>query len=268
MNYQWLLTLISSWTLRILCASILLFLGLWLIGYLSRWFKKILDKNKVEPTLTPFFATAVNLSLKVLLLISVAGMVGIQTTSFAAILVGVSMAVAGAFNGSLGNLASGIMLLIFRPFKIGDFIDTNGAQGTVKEISIFVTVLLDAQNRTLIIPNAKITSDKIKNFSVERFFRVDIDFAINYGVDIEKVKKLVSHLLEEDPYVMKDPTPTVGVEKLGESSIEMIAMPYVEASNYWKVYRETRQKIAETLHKEGFEPPYPKHTVRLIDPKG
>lgn len=267
MNYQWLFELISSWALRTICSGVLLFLGLWLIGYLSRWTKKILDKNKIEPTLTPFIATVINLSLKVLLFISVAGLLGIQTTSFAAILVGVSVAIAGAFNGSLGNLASGVMLLIFRPFKVGDVIETNGAKGTVKEISVFVTVLLDAQNHTLIIPNAKITSDKIKNCSAEDFYRIDIGFSINYGADIEKVKKLVSDILEKDPYVMKDPSFSVGVEKLGEHYIEMIATPYAKSGDQGKVHRDTRQKIAEALTQEGFEPLYRKHMIKMIDTK-
>lgn len=256
-----LLTTMSSWLFKFVGAGMLLFLGLWLIGHLSRWSKKFFNKSPIDPTLSPFLVKAINLGLKVLLIISVVGLLGIQTTSFAAILVGASLAIGNAFNGSLGNLASGIMLLTFRPFKLGDFIETNGVMGTVKEISLFVTVLSDSQNRSLIIPNSKITSDTITNFSVAPSSRVDISFSICYGSDIEKAKQIVQQVLNEDPFVMKEPAPRVGVEKLGENRIEMIAMPYSKTEDYWTVYRYTKQKIVEALVQEGYTPSY---TQRIV----
>ncbi|XOD69361.1 MAG: mechanosensitive ion channel domain-containing protein [Flavobacteriales bacterium AspAUS03] len=151
------LTTISSWLPKLVGVNILLFLSLCLIGYLSRWSKKKLDRSKMDPTLTPFFATMINFSLNNLLFISVAELIEIQTISFILILVGVLLSIGNAFDRSLGSLISGIILLIFKPFRVVDFIETNGVMGTVKEISLFVTILSDRQNRTLIIPNAKMT---------------------------------------------------------------------------------------------------------------
>jgi len=255
---------IGRWTPKILGAIVALIIGLWIIALLTRAFKKALSRTGMDPTLIPFLTTLVNFTLKLVLFLGIAQVLGFGVTSFAAILVGVGAAIGGAFNGSLGNIASGVMLLIFRPFKVGDLIGLpDGTLGFVEEITLFVTILRTFQNKTEIIPNATITAGKITNYSTLGHLRVDIPFAIRYGSDIEKAKQIVADVLAADPKVRKEPAPRVAVNALGENNIELVALPYADTDNYWDVYWDTRQKIVEALGNAGFEPPYPQRVVYM-----
>jgi len=252
---------IGNWTPKILGAIIALLVGLWIISLLTRLFRKAISRTNIDDTLIPFLTAVVNFALKIVLFLGIAELLGMGVTSFAAILVGVGAAIGGAFNGSLGNIASGVMLLIFRPFKVGDLIQLpDGTLGFVKEISVFITVLETFQNKTEIVPNSKVTEGKITNLSTLGNLRVDIPFAIRYGSDIEKAKQIVLNVLKNDPHVMQDPAPRVAVNNLGNNSVELVALPYSTVDDYWDVYWDTRQKIVEALGNAGFDAPYP-HTV-------
>ena len=258
---------LGKWTPKIIGAIIALILGLWIVALLTRAFRKAISRTKMDPTLVPFLTAAVNFTLKLLLFLGIAQVLGFGVTSFAAILVGVGAAIGGAFNGSLGNIASGIMLLIFRPFKVGDLIQLpDGTLGFVEEISVFVTILRTFQNKTEIVPNSVVTAGKITNYSTLGLLRVDMPFAIRYGSDIEKAKKVVEDVLANDPHVLKDPAPRVAVNNLGDSAIELLALPYASTDHYWDVYWDTRQKIVEALGHAGFDPPYPQRVVTLTNP--
>ena len=253
---------IGNWTPKILGAIVALLVGLWIISLLTRLFKKAIERTKVDDTLVPFLTAVVNFALKVVLFLGIAELLGMGVTSFAAILVGVGAAIGGAFNGSLGNIASGVMLLVFRPFKVGDLIQLpDGTLGFVKEISVFVTVLETFQNKTEIVPNSKITEGKITNLSTLGNLRVDIPFAIRYGSDIDKAKEIVKNVLSNDPHVMKEPTPRVAVNNLGNNAVELVALPYATVDDYWDVYWDTRQKIVEALGAAGYEAPYPHRVI-------
>jgi small conductance mechanosensitive channel len=255
---------IGQWTPRILGAIIALIIGLWIVSIITRLFRKAISRSKMDETLIPFLTAVVNFSLKVILFIGIAQVLGFGITSFAAILIGVGAAIGGAFNGSLGNIASGIMLLIFRPFKVGDLIELpDGTLGFVKEISVFVTILETFQNKTEIVPNSKITDGKITNYTTLGNLRVDMDFAIRYGSDIKKAKKIVMKVMENDPNVMDSPAPRVGVNNLGTNSVELIALPYSTVENYWDVYWDTRQKIVEALGEADYEAPLPQRVVTM-----
>ncbi len=259
---------LGRWTPKVLGAIVALIIGLWIVALLTRMFRKAISRTKMDPTLIPFLTTLVNLTLKLVLFLGIAQVLGFGITSFAAILVGVGAAIGGAFNGSLGNIASGVMLLIFRPFKVGDLIQLpDGTLGFVEEISVFVTVLRTFQNKTEIIPNATVTAGKITNYSTLGHLRVDMPFAIRYGSDIEKAKKVVMGVLENDPKVMKDPAPRVAVNNLGDSAVELLALPYATTDDYWDVYWDTRQKIVEALGQAGFAPPYPQRVITMINDK-
>jgi len=252
---------IGNWTPKILGAIIALIVGLWIISLLTRIFKKAIERTKIDDTLIPFLTAVVNFALKIVLFLGIAELLGMGVTSFAAILVGVGAAIGGAFNGSLGNIASGVMLLVFRPFKVGDLIQLpDGTLGFVKEISVFVTVLETFQNKTEIVPNAKVTEGKITNLSTLGHLRVDIPFAIRYGSDIEKAKAIVRDVLKNDNHVLQEPAPRVAVNNLGSNAVEMVALPYANVDDYWDVYWDTRQKIVEALGSAGYDAPYP-HTV-------
>jgi len=252
---------IGNWTPKILGAIIALVIGLWIVNLLTRLFRKAIGKTNMDQSLIPFLTAAVNFALKIVLFLGIAELLGMGVTSFAAILVGVGAAIGGAFNGSLGNIASGVMLLIFRPFKVGDLIQLpDGTLGFVKEISVFITILETFQNKTEIIPNSKVTEGKITNLSTLGNLRVDIPFAIRYGSDIERAKEIVNNVLKNDPHVMQEPAPRVAVNNLGKNAVELVALPYSTVEDYWDVYWDTRQKIVEALGNAGYQAPYP-HTV-------
>ena len=217
----------------------------------------------MDATLKPFLLTVIGFGLKALLFITIAGIVGIPTASFAALIAGVGIAIGAAFNGSLGHLASGVMLLIFRPFKVGDLIETNGTLGFVKEISVFVTVLETFQNKTEIIPNGAVTANKITNYTTIGNLRVDMPFSIRYGADIEKAKAIVLDVLKGDGQVLQDPAPRVAVNSLNQSAVELVALPYSSVEGYWDVYWVTRQRIVEALGNAGFQAPYQQTVVTM-----
>ncbi len=254
---------VGQYGLKIVGGIIALIIGLWIVKILMRAIKKTFDKSNLDHTLRPFLVTLVGFLLKVLLFISIAGIVGIPTTTFAALLAAVGLAIGGAFNGSLGHMAAGVMLLVFRPFKVGDLIETGGKLGFVKEISVFVTVLETFQNKTEIIPNGAITSGTITNLTTIGNLRVDMPFAIQYGTDIEKAKQLVLEVIKSDQKVLNHPAPRVAVNNLGANGVELLALPYATCENYWDVYWDTRQKIVEALGKANYDAPLPQRIVTM-----
>ncbi|PQJ78872.1 mechanosensitive ion channel family protein [Polaribacter porphyrae] len=256
---------LGGWGLQLIGAIAALIIGLWIIRILMNAIARVLEKRTIDKTLQPFLLTTLGFILKLLLIISIAGIVGLPMASFAALLAGVGVAIGAAFNGSLGHIASGIMLLIFRPFKVGDLIKTNGAFGFVKEISVFVTVIETFQNETEIIPNSAITANKITNLTKVGNLRVDMPFAIRYGSDISKAKDIVLNVLKNDENVLQkvDKAPRVAVNNLGQNSVELLALPYVNCENYWDVYWDTRQKIVEALGKANYEAPLPQRVVTM-----
>ncbi|CAM1362434.1 mechanosensitive ion channel family protein [Tenacibaculum xiamenense] len=256
---------IGDWGLKLLGALAALIIGLWIIRFIMKAVSRAFESKHVDETLRPFLVTLLGFVLKALLIISIAGIVGVPIATFAALIAGVGVAIGAAFNGSLGHLASGIMLLIFRPFKVGDLIKTNGAFGFVKEISVFVTVIETFQKETEIIPNSAITAGKITNLSTVGSLRIDMPFAIRYGADISKAKDIVLDVLVKDINVLKieGMQPRVAVNNLGENSVELLALPYVKSENYWDVYWDTRQKIVEALGSAGYEAPLPQRVVTM-----
>lgn len=261
--YDTIATGIGDWGLNLIGALVALIIGLWLIRFLVKAAAKAFEIRKMDATLKPFLLTVIGFGLKALLFITIAGIVGIPTASFAALIAGVGIAIGAAFNGSLGHLASGVMLLIFRPFKVGDLIETNGTLGFVKEISVFVTVLETFQNKTEIIPNGAVTANKITNYTTIGNLRVDMPFSIRYGADIEKAKAIVLDVLKGDGQALQDPAPRVAVNSLNQSAVELVALPYSSVEGYWDVYWDTRQRIVEALGNAGFEAPYQQTVVTM-----
>ncbi len=256
---------VGQYGLKIVGGIVALIIGLWIIKVIMKAITKAFDKSKIDDTLRPFLVTLVSFLLKVLLFISIAGIVGIPTATFAALLAAAGLAIGGAFNGSLGHMAAGVMLLIFKPFKVGDLIETNGKLGFVKEISVFVTILETFQNKTEIIPNGAITAGTITNLTAKGNLRVDMPFAIQYGTDIAKAKEIVMGVLKSDTKVMSDPAPRVAVNNLGANGVELLALPYSSCDDYWDVYWDTRQSIVEALGNAGYEAPLPQRIVTMTN---
>ncbi|WP_298420461.1 mechanosensitive ion channel domain-containing protein [uncultured Kordia sp.] len=254
---------IGDWGLKLIGALAALIIGFWIIRMLMKAISKAFETRHVDETLRPFLLTLIGFILKIVLLISIAGIVGIPTASFAALIAGIGIAIGAAFNGSLGHLASGVMLLIFRPFKVGDLIKTNDAFGFVKEISVFVTIIETFQNETVIVPNGAITANKITNLTQIGNLRIDMPFGIQYGTDIKKAKEIVFQVLNNDDKVLNDPAPRVAVNNLGTNGIELLAMPYANCEDYWDVYWDTRQKIVEALGAADYDAPFAQRIVTM-----
>ena len=254
---------VGQYGLKIIGGIVALIIGLWIVKMIMKAIKKAFDKSNVDNTLKPFLATLVNFLLKVILFISIAGIIGIPTATFAALLAAVGLAIGGAFNGSLGHMAAGVMLLVFRPFKVGDLIETDGKLGFVKEISVFVTILETFQNKTEIIPNGAITAGTITNLTTIGNLRVDMPFGIQYGTDIKKAQQVVMDVMNNDDKVLKDPAPRVAVNNLGANGVELLALPYATCEDYWDVYWDTRQKIVEALGNASYDAPLPQRIVTM-----
>jgi len=251
---------------KLLLALLTLIIGLWIINRLLKFTDKTLSK-KFDPTLTKFVHSLASVGLKAILLISVASMVGIATTSFIAVLGAAGLAVGLALQGNLSNFASGVLILIFKPFQAGDVIDGGGYIGTVREIQIFTTILVTADNRKVIIPNSVLANNPLINISAETTRRVDMVFGIGYDDDIDKAKAAIQALIEADQRILKDPAPQVIVSELADSSVNIAARPWVNAADYWGVYFDMHENVKKTFDQQGISIPFPQQDVHMYEQK-
>lgn len=243
-------------------AILTLIVGWWLIGKVNKWFKKTLESRHVEISLVPFLSSLVNALLKVLLLVSVASMVGIATTSFVAVLGASSLAVGLALQGSLSNFAGGVLILLFKPFKVGDFIESDGVKGTVQSITVLNTFLSTPTGNNAILPNGTVANNKIMNFSMQPTRRVDLSVGIGYDEDATLAKKVIKEALLAMPNVLKDPAPFVGVVGFGDSSVDLAIRPTAKSEDYWDVYFQANEAIKKALDDNNIEIPYP-HQIEI-----
>ena len=243
-------------------------IAVWIIGgiavkMLTKGFGKMMDKRNTDASLKPFLKSIVGTLLKVMLVIAVLGMLGIEMTSFIAILGAAGLAVGMALSGTLQNFAGGVMLLIFKPFKVGDLIDAQGYTGVVSEIQIFNTILKTPDNRTIIIPNAGLSNSAMVNFSTEEQRRVDWTFGIGYGDDTEVAKVVIKELCDADSRILKDPELFIAVSELADSSVNFAVRAWVNAADYWGVFFEMNEKVYKTFEKKGLNIPYPQMDVHV-----
>lgn len=253
---------------QLILAIVVLFIGLWLIKRIARLTAKAMERSNAEPTLAKFLSSMVSIGLKALLLISVASMIGIETTSFIAILAAAGLAVGLALQGTLANFAGGVLVLLFRPYKIGDFIEAQGISGSVIEIQIFSTVLTSGDNKRIIVPNGVISNGIITNYSTEATRRVDFVFGIGYEADIGKAKTIITRLLEADERTLADPAPLVVVSELAESSVNLTVRVWANASDYSGLKYAMTEKVKLAFDEEGISIPYPQQDVHLFESTG
>ncbi len=248
---------------KLLLAIIVLIVGLWIIKRVVNVINKGLEASNTDPTLAKFLGSLASIVFKALLFISVASMVGIETTSFIAILGAAGLAIGLALQGSLGNFAGGVLILMFRPYKVGDFVDAQGVAGTVAEIQIFNTVIKTPDNKVIIVPNGSISNGIITNFSAEENRRVDFVFGIGYDDDVAKAKATLRRIFDEDDRVHQDPEPFVVVSELADSSVNFTCRVWVNAADYWGVYFDTMEKVKLVFDQENIGIPYPQTDVHL-----
>lgn len=253
---------------RIVLAILTLLIGLWLAGAIANLVRRGAERREIDPTLTPFLVSLVNWSLKAAVLISVASIVGIQTTSFVAVLGAAGLAVGLALQGSLSNFAGGALLLIFRPYKVGDVIEAQGQIGVVKEIQIFTTMLLNGQNRRIILPNGPLANGTIVNYTAEGTLRVDLSVGISYDADIDKARNLLIDMLKADERVLADPAPQVEVMELGDNSVNLTVRSHTRSSDYWGVYFDMLKKAKYVLDEAGISIPFPQRDVHMYQHTG
>ncbi len=245
----------------IIIAIIIYFVGKGLISLINRMLVGMMVRKNIDPAIQSFTKSLVNILLMVLLVISVVSALGVNTTSFAALLASAGVAVGMALSGNLQNLAGGIVILLFRPFRVGDYIEAQGTGGTVTEIQIFHTILTTADNKKIFLPNGALSSGNITNYSKEPLRRVDFTVGVEYGEDIDKVRKALSDILSMDERVLLEPAPVIVLGSLADSSVNMSVRVWVKSENYWSVYFETNEKIYNEFNRLGINFPYPQLTI-------
>lgn len=255
--------LVITYGSKLLLAAITLLIGLWLIGRLSKAIKRLFEMRSFEQTLQSFLINLISITLKVLLLISVITMIGVQMTSFIALLGAIGLAFGMALSGTLQNFAGGVMLLIFKPMKVGDYIDAQGFAGTVKEIQIFHTVLNTPDKKTIIIPNGGLSTGTMVNYSKEPVRRVDWVFGIDYSDDIDKARKIILDVITSDDRIHKDPAPYVVVASLGDNSVDLSTRAWLNAENYWDVFFQMNEKVKKEFDNQGISIPFPQRDVHI-----
>ncbi len=259
---QTLWSLLLTYIPKVVLAILTLVIGLWLINKAVAISQRKMGAA-ADPTLKKFMSNLVSVGLKGLLLISVASMVGIATTSFIAVLGAAGLAIGLALQGSLSNFAGGVLILIFKPFKVGDLIEGGGHLGVVKEIQIFNTILTTVDNRRVIIPNAVLSNNSLINVNIEPTRRVDFVFGIGYGDDLKKAKDILNRIAENDSRVLKDPARTVVLSELADSSVNFTVRLWVNTADYWDVYFDTHESVKLAFDAEDISIPFPQQDVHM-----
>ncbi|PLX95254.1 MAG: mechanosensitive ion channel protein [Desulfuromonas sp.] len=257
--------LMMAYAPKVVLAIITLVVGMWIIGGTVRVLKASLAKAKVDETLIPFLGNLSSWLLKILLLISVASMVGIATTSFIAVLGAAGLAVGLALQGSLANFAGGVLILIFKPYSVGDLIESQGHLGVVKEVQIFNTILLTPNNRRVVIPNGVLSNGSVVNYSAEGILRVDLVIGIAYKSDITVAKQVLLEMMQANGKVLAEPQPLVAVTALADSSVNLVVRPWCAVADYWSVYFDTTENAKKVLEANGITIPFPQRDVHLFN---
>ncbi len=252
---------------KLVIALIVFFIGRWLIKKINRLVVRIMEKRQVEASLFSFTRSLVSITLNFIFVIVLIGILGIETSSFIALFASAGVAVGMALSGTLQNFAGGVMILLFKPFKVGDFIEAQGQSGTVKEIQIFNTIMATADNKVIIIPNGGLSTGIMKNYSKEATRRVDWEFGISYGESYDKAKEIIVRLLENDNIILKDPAYFIALTSLGESSVNIVVRAWVNASDYWGVFFDMNEKVYKTFAEEKLNIPFPQMDVHLYNEK-
>ena len=261
--WKTLVTAATNWGPAVISAVATLIIG-WIVAKILRGIlRRVMTRAKVEPTLTGFLSSLFYIAAMTLVVVSAIGKLGVQTMSFVAVLGAAGLAVGFALQGSLANFAAGVLLIIFRPFKVGDYVEAGGVAGSVEEIQIFATHFKTPDNKAVIVPNAAISGGNITNYSAKDTRRIDLVFGIGYGDDIRKAKEILAGILAKDDRILKDPEPTVAVGELGESSVNIVCRPWVKTVDYWAVLFDVTEAVKTQFDAQGITIPFPQQDVHM-----
>jgi small conductance mechanosensitive channel len=260
--------LVAVWGIKVLAAVLIVVIGRWAAAEIKKLIGGLMRRSKVDETLISFVSSLAYVGVMAFVVIAALSKLGIQTASFVVVLGAAGLAVGLALQGSLANFAAGVLMIIFKPFKVGDFIEAAGTTGTVDEISIFTTQLKTPDNKKVIIPNAKITGDNITNFTANDTRRLDLVACVSYGDDLDRVQEVLGQILSEEPRLLQDPAPTIGVLEMADSSVNIAVRPWVKTGEYWDIYFDLQKKIKQRFDKEGISIPFPQQDVHLHQAQG
>ncbi len=249
--------------LKILIALIVYWIGKFLIDLLYKFVKTTLERRKVDASINSFLLSLVRVVLMFVLIITIIGVLGINTSSFVALFASAGVAIGMALSGTLQNFAGGVMILLFKPYKIGDWIEAAGVSGGVKEIQIFNTILTTADNKIIIVPNGKLSNDMIINYSKAGTRRVDWSFGIAYGDDYDKAKAVLTQFINDDKRILKDPAPAIVLNELADSSIQIVVRAWVNGGDYWDVLYTMNERVYKEFGKHGLSFPFPQMDVHI-----
>ncbi|MCI7614174.1 MAG: mechanosensitive ion channel [Bacteroidales bacterium] len=249
---------------HIIAAVVIFIVGRFLIKLINRLVASILQRRHIEISVQTFLSSLVNIILTILLIITVIGALGVNTTSFAALIASAGVAIGMALSGNLQNFAGGLIILLFKPYRVGDFIDVCGVQGTVSAVQIFHTILLTPDNKAVYLPNGSTSSSTITNYSREDKRRIEWTFGIDYGEDVGRARTAILSVITADARILPDPAPFVAVGGLSDSSVDIIVRVWVPTEEYWNVYFDMHQRVYETFNEQKINFPYPQQTVHLV----
>ncbi|MBQ3254500.1 MAG: mechanosensitive ion channel family protein [Rikenellaceae bacterium] len=267
MTFSDILSMLAEWGIeiaaKIAIALAIYFVGRWLIGRLVKIVNKVCEKRGVEISLQQFFKNMIKVVLYICLALTVIGILGIDTTSLIAMFASASLAIGMALSGTMQNFAGGVMILLLRPYRIGDYVEAQGQAGTIKEISLFNTVITTVDNQTIYVPNSSISTGIINNYSQAATRRVDWNVTISYGDDVEVARRVLIEMMNSDKRVMQDPAPVVYLTSLGDSAVNISARAWVANADYWGVYFDLNERIYNELPKHGLHFPFPQLSVHV-----
>ena len=253
----------AEYGIRIIGAIAIFVIGKWVAKKLSGLIKKLMERGDIDPTLSAFIASILDILLMVVVVLAAIKNLGIDTTSFIAILGAAGLAIGLALQGTFGNIGSGVILILFRPFEVGDFIAAGGESGTVEAITLFNTTLITPDNKVILIPNASVAGGNITNFSKKEERRVDFVFGIGYDDDLKLAKATLQEIIDADTRILKDPVSFIGVGELGDSSVNFTVRVWVKAADYWGVHFDTIEKVKLTFDEKSISIPYPQMDIHL-----
>lgn len=258
-----LISLAVEYGMNILGALATLVIGLYVVSIVVKVIKGIFTRSNVDPSLQSFLASMISVILKILVYITAIGVLGVEMTSFIAIMGAAGLAIGMALSGTLQNFAGGVMILLFKPYKVGDVIEAQGYIGSVKEIQIFITILTTPDNKTVLIPNGPLATGSMINFSTQPTRRVDWTFGIAYGDDIDVAYKVLKKLIAADDRILKDPEPFMALHALADSSVNIVVRVWVNSADYWGVFFKMNEEVYKSFDKEGLSIPFPQRDVHL-----
>lgn len=258
-----LLTIFIGFLPNLLAAFLIYLIGSWVIKFVKRFAEKLMKRREVETTLAQFLSDILNWTLRILLIITIISQLGIQSSSFVAILGAAGLAIGLSLQGSLANFAGGVLIITFKPFKVGDYIEAQSVSGTVDQIQIFVTRLVTVDNQIIYIPNGNLSNNTIINFSQSEIRRADLSIGISYSSDIKKAKELAFEVMKTNPLVLAEPEPVVWIKGLGDSSVDLAVRPWARNEDFWQMRSEILEQIKDAYDTNGIEIPFPQRDIHI-----